>query len=361
MKGLAGMAPILLLLFNRPDLTEGLIACLRRAAPEQLFIAIDGPRVGVKSDFERVNEVRRLAEAIDWQCEKRWLIRERNLGCGLAVSGAITWFFDQVEEGIILEDDCHPDPTFFQFSSFMLEKYRDDTRVFMASGTSLLPDSVHLVNPYYFSKYMGIWGWACWRRAWKAYDYDLASLSAGEWENLVRARSANAVECRYWLHILELMLKGEIDTWDFQVQFCAWKANALHLTSSRNLVENLGFRGDATHTKGHSPLAERRAQSNPPPYAEVPVLADESLDRIVFGEKLHASLALAEWLFGESQERDRARQVERLSADLVEAQSRIGQLSSEIASLNGEIQSERSELARYYGFSGALRCLRKMF
>lgn len=355
------MAPILLLLFNRPDLTAGLISCLRRVTPSQLFIAIDGPRAGVEGEAEQVEEVRKLVELIDWPCEKRWLIRGLNIGCGRAVSGAISWFFSQVKEGIILEDDCHPDPSFFDFCNSMLHRYRDDPLVFLISGTSLLPSSVRIAQPYYFSKYMGVWGWASWRRTWQAYDYDLSSLSAREWRNVVTARSESAVERRYWLHILDLMLAGKIDTWDFQVQFSAWKENSLHVTSSRNLVENLGFRGDATHTRGPSPLAERQITPNPAPYAQIPVLADTSLDRIVFGEKLHASLELAEWLFGGCRERELASNVERLEADLSEVRARAGLLADDIAVQAEEIRTMRSELDEYYGVSGALRCLRKMF
>jgi hypothetical protein len=157
------------------------------------------------------------------------------------------------------------------------------------------------------------------------------------------------------------MLEGKIDTWDFQVQFSAWKGNSLHVTSSINLVENLGFRGDATHTRDHSSLAERRAGSNPPPYAELPVVADAPLDRIVFGEKLHASLELTEWLFGEGRECEQANKLERLSAELLEARERLGQAASGSALQAGEIQALRAELTGYYGFSGALRCLRKLF
>ncbi len=355
------MAPVLLLLFNRPDLTAGLISSLRRAAPPRIFIAIDGPRAGVEGEAERVEEVRCLAEAIDWPCEKRWLIRDGNLGCGLAVSGAITWFFDQVDEGIILEDDCHPDPTFFEFSNSMLDRYRDDARVFLISGTSLLPSSIATTEPYFFSKYMGVWGWATWRRAWKTYDYSLSTQSADEWKRIIVAHNENAVERRYWLHILELMLEGKIDTWDFQVQFSAWKKNSLHVTSSRNLVENFGFRGDATHTRTPSPLAARHTIPNPAPYPDLPVVVDTILDRIVFGEKLHASLELAEWLFGGGRERECANKVERLSAELLEARGHLGQAAADIALKAEHIHAMKSEIAGYYGFSGALQCLRKMF
>jgi hypothetical protein len=324
-------------------------------------VALDAPRLDNPDDMDLCRSMKSLIDAIDWADEKVVLERGRNLGCGLAVSSAISWFFQHVDRGVILEDDCLPDPTFFSFCGEMLKRYEGEPSVGTVSGTGLIPDSLAPANSHFFSKYVGIWGWATWRRWWNKYDYDLSTLSSGEWCNIVRSRSENAVECRYWLHILDLMLGGKIDTWDFQVQFSAWKENSLHVTSSRNLVENLGFRGDATHTREHSPLAERPAKSNPPPYEKLEVLADATLDRIVFGEKLHVSLALADWLFGEGREREHAKEVDRLAADLLGARSQLGQAAAEISLQAAEIQATRSELAGYYGFSGALRCLRKMF
>jgi hypothetical protein len=352
--------PVLFLGFNRPDLAARVLERLRECGVRRLYVALDAPRLDNPDDVELCRSMKSLVDAVDWTDEKVLLERETNLGCGRAVSTAISWLFQHVDRGIILEDDCLPDPSFFSFCAEMLQRYAGDPRIGTVSGTGLIPDGLLQDNSYFFSKYVGIWGWATWRRWWNTYDYDLSSLSAGEWRNVVRARSENAVECRYWLHILDLMLEGKIDTWDFQVQFSAWKENALHVTSSQNLVENLGFRGDATHTRDHSPLAERRARSNPPPYSELPVLADAPLDRIVFGEKLHASLALAEWLFGEGRECEHANKVERLSAELREARGHLGQAASDLALQARENQVMKSELAGYYGFSGALRCLRKM-
>ncbi|MEI8309174.1 MAG: glycosyltransferase family 2 protein [Verrucomicrobiota bacterium] len=353
--------PVLFLGFNRPDLAARVLERLRGCGTRRLYVALDAPRPDKPEDVELCRSMKSLVDAVDWADEKIVLQREKNLGCGRAVSTAITWFFHHVDRGIILEDDCLPDPTFFSFCGEMLQRYAGDQRVGTVSGTGLIPDGLTPDKSHFFSKYVGIWGWATWRRWWATYDYNLSSLSAEEWTVIVRARSGNAVECRYWLHILDLMLEGKIDTWDFQVQFSAWKGNALHVTSSCNLVENLGFRGDATHTRDHSPLAERLARPNPPPYSDLPVLADEPLDRIIFGEKLHASLALAEWLFGGGRESELGNQAERLAADLAEARSQAGQLTSDIASQAEDIQAMRSELAGYYGFSGALRCLCKIF
>lgn len=362
--------PVLFLGFNRPDLAESVLSRLRDCGVRRLYVALDGPRSGNTNDTELCRSMKELIEAIDWAEEKIVLDRSENLGCGRAVSSAISWFFEHVDRGIIVEDDCLPDPTFFSFCEEMLERHADDARVWTVAGTALIPEGLVPEKPHFFSKYVGIWGWATWRRAWENYDYTLGGLSAGEWRDVVRARSSNAVEYRYWLHILDLMLEGKIDTWDFQVQFSAWKQDALHVTSSRNLVENLGFRGDATHTKGHSPLAERKSSPNPPPYEDLPLQANEALDRIVFAEKLQASTELAEWLFGESREREVVRQhtlqVEGLTSELAATLGKNEWLQQELLKEEVQLQTQaqeaealKSELDGYYGISGALRCLGK--
>lgn len=353
--------PVLFLGFNRPDLAARVLERLRGCGVSRLFVALDAPRPDKPADAELCRAMKRLVDEIGWADEKVVLERENNLGCGLAVSGAISWFFERVDRGIILEDDCLPDPTFFSFCEEMLGRYADDPGVGTVSGTGLIPSNLAPASPYFFSKYVGIWGWATWRRWWKKYDYSLGSIGAAEWRDVVAARSENAVERRYWLHILELMLAGKIDTWDFQVQFSAWKEHSVHVTSSRNLVENLGFRGDATHTRDHSPLAERQAAQNPPPYPELPAVADAAFDRIVFGEKLHASLELAEWLFDGGPERELRSKAEALDAELAEARGESGRLAADNAAQAEELRATRAELARFYGVSGAVRSLRKMF
>ena len=358
--------PVLFLGFNRPDLARVVLARLRECGVKRLYVALDGPRSGNAIDLELCNSMKALIDAIDWADEKVILERSENLGCGRAVSSAICWFFEHVDRGIIVEDDCLPDPTFFTFCEEMLERYADDARILTVAGTALLPDCLLADKPYFFSKYVGIWGWATWKRAWENYDYELSSLSAEEWRNVVRERSENAVECRYWLHILNLMLDGKIDTWDFQVQFSAWKQDALHVTSSRNLVENLGFRGDATHTKGHSPLGERQAKPNHPPYEDIPVEADKSLDRIVFAEKLHASKDLVEWLFGQSNLQvlsDTAAQQKQYILELEEHMAKRAAIIEELefsrVQQSDKIDALNQKLASYSGLSGALRCIRR--
>jgi len=122
------ISPVLFLIFNRPDTTTRVFEAIRAARPERLYVAADGPRMTREGEAERCAEARRIATAVDWPCEVKTLFRETNLGCRAAVSGAITWFFEHEEEGIILEDDCLPDPSFFPYCTELLAHYRDTGR-----------------------------------------------------------------------------------------------------------------------------------------------------------------------------------------------------------------------------------------
>lgn len=359
--------PVLFLGFNRPDLASAVLKRLRECGIKRLYVALDGSRSGNAKDLELCSSMKDLIDKIDWADEKVVLQRSENLGCGLAVSSAISWFFEHVDRGIIVEDDCLPDPTFFQFCKEMLNRYENREEIWSIAGTSLIPDFLKSTQSHFFSKYSGIWGWATWRRAWETYSFDLSSQNAKEWFQVVDRKCDNPVERRYWHHILEMMLKGEIDTWDFQVQFCSWRAKALHVTSSVNLVQNIGFRSDATHTINSSSLADRSVSGNPPPYAELPVAANKALDRIVFGERLHASKELAEWLFDQGTLDDLSLTAEKQRVYINELEDHMAKRAAIIEELESsrKIQAEEMEvlenkLAKYHGISGALRCLKWM-
>jgi GT2 family glycosyltransferase len=155
--------PVLLIVFRRPDATRRVCATLRQARPEKLFVAADGPRPNRPDEAEQCREARRIATAVDWPCEVKTLFRDDNLGCGRAVSSAIRWFFDQVEEGIVLEDDCLPEASFFPYCAELLARYRHDTRVMHIAGYNPLPHG-YGDGSYYFSRLMQCWGWATWKR-----------------------------------------------------------------------------------------------------------------------------------------------------------------------------------------------------
>jgi len=239
--------PVLFIAFNRPDTTSLVFNAIRDARPSKLYVAVDGPRAGLEGEFEKVARVRKIATSVDWPCELKTLIRETNLGCKYAVSGAISWFFDNEDSGIILEDDCLPDLSFFGFCQEMLVKYRNDTRVLMVSGTNLAWD-INGKEGYYFSRYPHIWGWASWRRAWKSYDVDMNDLPQLLKDKNFISSFKSKSEYRYWAHYFLDVYTGRINTWDIQVVYLALTQGQLTIFPSGNLVSNIGFGVDATHT-----------------------------------------------------------------------------------------------------------------
>ena len=162
------MPPVLLLMFNRPDLARQVFDSIRAVKPSRLYLSVDGARQGRPEELEAVQQCRALKDEVDWDCEVKTLFQESNLGCGCGVRSGIDWFFENEERGIILEDDCKPHPDFFVFCSEMLDKYRDDTRVFSVAGFNELPVTAFQGASYEFSVYNLIWGWASWRRAWRS-------------------------------------------------------------------------------------------------------------------------------------------------------------------------------------------------
>jgi hypothetical protein len=242
-------APVLFLVFNRPETTARVFAAIRAARPAQLFVAADGPRFARASEDERCREVRRIATAVDWPCELITLLRDDNLGCKRAVSSAIDWFFGQVSEGIVLEDDCLPDPSFFVYASELLARHRNDTRVMSISGDNFVSATWQPTESYYFSAFTHIWGWASWRRAWAHYDVAMADWPAQRDAGLMQrlfpdARHAQA----HWTGLLDSVASGEIDTWDYQWAYATWKVGGLSCLPAVNLISNIGFGPGATHT-----------------------------------------------------------------------------------------------------------------
>ena len=239
--------PILLLAFNRPETTKRVLATLRKLKPYRIFVAIDGPRQKIKGEKMLCDEVKSLVlDSIDWECDLKTLFREENLGCGKAVSSAITWFFDHVESGIILEDDCLPDPSFFWFCQELLEYYESDERVMHIGGNNFQEPNFSIEYSYYFSLYNHIWGWATWKRAWEKYDYELRDLESFLNSRKFKDLFQREEEVNFWKETFRS--STSIDTWDFQWLFAIWKSSGLCIHPSVNLVSNIGFGEGATHT-----------------------------------------------------------------------------------------------------------------
>jgi hypothetical protein len=238
--------PILFLVFNRLDTTMKVFEVIKKVAPQKLYIASDGPRNN--HEKEKVEAVREyVLKSIDWDCEVKTLFRNENLGCGKAVSGAITWFFENEEMGIILEDDCLPSLSFFPYCKELLEYYKDDTRIYHIAGNNPLT-YIKMPYSYYFARIQHCWGWASWRRAWNYYSYDIENMNAFLEKKKINNIFIRNIDKNYWIDIFIKMEKHEIDTWDYQWTYSIFNNNGICINPARNLITNIGFGKDGTHT-----------------------------------------------------------------------------------------------------------------
>lgn len=244
--------PVLLLAWRRPHTLRQVINAMRPVAPTVLFVACDGPNPDRPGEAEKVAATRRVIEhEIDWPCQLERLYSDVNQGCRLGVSRAITWFFDQVEEGIILEDDCVPHSDFFPYCATLLERYRHDTRVWCISGNNFQNGRWRGDGSYYFSRYNHCWGWASWRRCWQQYDGELNQWLSLRDSGLLQTVFEDPKELAYWLRIWQGLLDtGKPDSWAYRWTFTCLANGGLTALPNRNLVSNVGFGQDATHTKG---------------------------------------------------------------------------------------------------------------
>ena len=251
--------PVLFLVFNRPDTTQQVFEAIKKQQPKYLFIAADGPREDKEGEQEICLSVRNnLLAQIDWDCELKTLFRESNIGCRNAVQGAIDWFFDNVEEGIILEDDTLPNDAFFRYCSFLLEKYRNDEKIFSINGCSL--GYQHENAAYGVTRYFNMWGWATWKRsnrkvseAWNNFreQSDIINDSFINKQLHLPTVWDSSDWLRYWHKNFLKTLAGEINTWDYQWVYTVLKTNSFCIRPCQNNIINLGFNIGGTHTTDH--------------------------------------------------------------------------------------------------------------
>jgi hypothetical protein len=250
-------SPVLFLVFNRPAPTARVFEVIRAARPPRLYVAADGARANRAGEAERCEQTRKVATTVDWPCDVRTLFRDHNLGCKQAVSQAIDWYFEHEPEGVILEDDCVADPSFFPYCDELLERYREDERIALISGDNFQFGRTYGDASYYFSRYVHIWGWASWRRTWRHYDRD-----AGQWPAFLEAGGLRKVlgarpqEIRHWHRVFAAVHAGKIDTWDYQLNLAIWANGMRSILPRHNLVSNIGFGVDATHTNSISKFAD---------------------------------------------------------------------------------------------------------
>ena len=241
--------PILYVVFNRPEHTQQSFASIRVAAPKKLYIAADGPRDHKPEDAIKTAQVREIVSQVDWDCEVKTLFRKQNVGAGRGVSEAISWMFETEEMGVILEDDCVPVDSFFRFCSELLERFRNDSRVMHIAGTNHHPG--YRRDPdysYYFSYYGHMWGWATWKRAWEHYDIELTHHREIIEKGLLYDVFANPLATKYFVKKVNDALAAKVDAWDYQWDFIRMMNSGMTIVPHKNLVRNIGFGEEATHT-----------------------------------------------------------------------------------------------------------------
>lgn len=276
--------PVLLLTWRRPQTLRQVINAIRPVAPTRIFVACDGPNPDRPGEAEKVAATRQVIEQeIDWPCQIERLFSDTNQGCRLGVSRAITWFFEQVDEGIILEDDCVPHLDFFFYCTTLLERYRDDMRVWCISGNNFEDGPWGGEHDYFFTKIPMVWGWATWKNRWNTYDESLAKWPTFKGEGHGISVFSDPEMKLYWFSIWDKLFRSSRpDTWDYQWVFCCISNGGLCILPRHNLVANIGFGNDATHTTGPSLVRGTNGLNRHSLLGPNFVLSDPRADRYIF-------------------------------------------------------------------------------
>lgn len=291
-------APVALFLFNRPGPTAAVFEAIRRARPALLFLVADGPRHDRPGDREACDAARAVVDRIDWNCEVVRDYAATNLGLKQRIESGLQRIFEQVEEAILLEDDCVPDPTFFRFCDELLARYRYDERVWSISGNNFQFGRTTHDASYYFSRNCHIWGWATWRRAWKHHDPEMRAWPTARDSGWLESVLNTPRERQYWSYIFESNFRTR-GTWDYAWNFACWRNGAVHVVPDVNLVANHGFDEDATHTQLPSSRFARmktNRMSFPllhPSTVEVDTAADAVTEDVLFSGSLTRAFARA--------------------------------------------------------------------
>ncbi len=285
--------PVLLMLFNRPEITRELFKKLREARPAKLFIAANGPRPGVPADVELCAAVRAVFDDIDWECEVHKNFPETNVNMHVRWYTTLDWFFESVDGGIILEDDCIPDLSFFPYCTELLEKYKNEPKVMHVNGSNFQfgrkrgePGA-----SYYFSKYPHVWGWATWKRAWKAYDDSMASLPMFTERRLIDTAVTSDLEKKYWLRYFESIHAGIRNSCDIKWIYATWLNDGYAVTPNVNMISNIGYGLSAGHTLVKDKVMEQKTYDigtlvHPAPVFARNVAADSYTFRSYFYKNL---------------------------------------------------------------------------
>ncbi len=280
--------PVSIIFFRRPDTLRAVIERVREVRPRKLYLIADGPRSHVEGEAERCAETRELADSmIDWPCRVERNYAERNMGCGPRPATGISWVLGREPASIILEDDCVPDPTFFHYCQELLERYADDRRIAQVCGASFHPERLDRRFSYGYSRYTLCWGWATWSRAWKHFDYSMSEWPKDRENGFLRTIFDRHDDLWYWDRHLQRVWEGDDSVWDMRWTYAVWRQRMLSIIPTVNLVSNVGFGADSTHTSAdmHGGHVPSRAMEFPLRHVPLVLRAsehDELIERNLF-------------------------------------------------------------------------------
>lgn len=242
---------ILLIIFNKEEETKRVFSEIQNTKPDKLFIAADGPRAGYHEEEKCISIRNWVLEQIDWECEVKTLFRQTNVGCGRGPSEAITWFFNYVTEGIILEDDCLPCKSFFTFAAELLEKYRHNPKISIISGNNFQKiQPMNIEADYYYSIFPSSNGWATWKRSWDGFDYSISSWPGINKKKFLSFLFKEKQYRLWWKNQYDMIYNYKPDDmWDFQFHYHCMARQQYAIIPKANLVTNIGYGPNATHSK----------------------------------------------------------------------------------------------------------------
>jgi len=242
MKMLYMEAPVLLITFNRPDTTKKVLDVLRKAKPQKLYVYNDGPRPNNLNDLNARHEINNILKTIDWACKLETNFPEHNQGCGRGVSGAISWAFNNEDRLIILEDDCVPVLSFFNYCNYCLEKYKDDEIVMQIAGNNYTENHNFTGKDYFFSKFGHISGWATWKRAWAHFDFNMTDWPSFR-NGIKKSTIFDKRIIKYLTNAFNDYYSDHKKPWAIRWMYAKFKNNGLSIVPKVNLVKHIGVNG----------------------------------------------------------------------------------------------------------------------
>ena len=274
-------SPVIFIIFNRPDVTQRVFSAIAKARPKKLLVIADGTRTNYPDDKEKCKATRDIIETVNWDCEVIINYSKENMGCKNRVSSGLDWAFKQVEEAIILEDDCLPHPSFFRFCDELLKMYRNESHIAMISGDNFQFEKHVTKHSYYFSKYPHIWGWATWRHSWHNYEPDMKYWTELRHTNWLKNILPTKLSYLYWRHIFDSCFKNKTNSWAYPWTFSCWKHDKSTILPNVNLISNIGFNEDALHTTKKDKYADMKTSQMNFPLSHPPNLTiNQTADNI---------------------------------------------------------------------------------